>query len=142
MRRDEGEGGVVVLAIVSDCLPGGEGGARTQTRREVRSERISAICMAGEVWRDCLRGGKSGVVEGRRRSAEGNLRRSQRQRYGSPLEAAAVHTDIFALSGGFLWVYSTGWIRVMASIRANCRKIVCIGRNYACVICCGRTLCG
>lgn len=26
MRRDEGEGGVVVLAIVSDCLRGGEEG--------------------------------------------------------------------------------------------------------------------
>lgn len=57
MRCDEGEGGVVVLAMVSDCLPGGDEGARTQTRREVRSERISAICMAGEVWGDrCFEG--------------------------------------------------------------------------------------
>jgi hypothetical protein len=114
--------------------------ALTQTRREVRSERISAICIAGEVWGDCFEGGKSGGLKGGEDLPRANLHRSPRQRYGSPLEAAAVRTDIFALSGGFLWVYRTGWIRVMASIRANCRKIVCIGRNYAYVIRSGRTL--
>lgn len=91
----------------------------------------------------CFEGGeKRRRVKGGEDLPRADLRRKQRQRYGSVLEAAAVRTGIFIRPGGLLRVYRTGWIRGMASIRANCRKIVCIGRNYAYVICSGRTLCG
>ena len=76
--------------------------ALTQTRREVRSERISAICMAGEVWGDALRMGKA---EGEGRGEDlprANLCRKQRWLYSR--SSSSSHGYICTVRGIFVGI--------------------------------------
>lgn len=103
-------------------------GRPTQTRRDVRSESISATCIMESRSFD----GVSGMIELGGRLDSGSFRYGPKAYFISdgflkPPITRGVGTACYTKDCSAVFVDT----RSMASIKANARKVICIGRNYA-----------